>query len=210
MQSLLNTLDVPTPPPLDPGPLWSRLLLETPWYAVGLLLVAAVLCYAILNRRGKFSQGITAAGVLLVIAAAMVGVAEIVETPRERMKAAAERLIGSVAEANTATLTTVLADDARLVYFAAPQGLNKADIVALVDDKFRGEYRVNEWSILESQATMDGPSVGRVQLKVRVVAAEWNVPNLSWWRIDCRHEPDGTVRVTGISPIVIAGVREAR
>ncbi|MDI1290072.1 MAG: hypothetical protein PSX37_09025 [bacterium] len=210
MQNLLNALDVPTPPPLDPGPLWSRLLLETPWYVAALLLVVAVVVYVLMNRRGHFSKGLTTAGVLVALAAAVVGASALIETPRERMRATARQLIDAVVRADGTDLSALLARNARLVYFMSPQGLGKDEIVALVDQQFRGEYRINEWSILESQATMDGPEVGRVQLKVRVVAAEWNVPNVSWWRIDLRREGETGILVTGISPIVIAGVREAQ
>ncbi len=209
MQSLLDSIDVPSPPPLDPGPALSRLFLESPWWVVGVLAALAVVAYATLNRRGRFQAGIRTALALLAAAGGIGLLATMVETPRERMRAAGQALVRSVAEADSASLGALLAPDARLVYFASPEGIGREAILDLVDRRFRNDYRVREWSIVDSQATVDGPNVGRVQVKVRVVGVDWNVPHFSWWRIDYRLLDDDRVEVRGIAPIVIAGVRNA-
>ncbi len=209
MQGLLQSLEVPTPQPLDPGPLWMRMLLESPWYAGAILAVLAVVMYVVLNRLGKFATGVKIAGALVLLAAGFIVTATMVETQREKLKAVAMQLVGAVAAGNGSGVAGLLSDDAQLVYHLSPEGLGKAEIVALVESRFSSDLRVKDWSVLESQATLDGPAAGRVQIKVRVVGAEWNVPNVSWWRIDLGRRGESWV-VKGISPIAVAGVREAR
>jgi len=209
MQGLLQSLEVPTPQPLDQGPLWMRMLLESPWYAGAILAVLAVVMYVVLNRLGKFATGVKIAGALVLLAAGFIVTATMVETQREKLKAVAMQLVGAVAAGNGSGVAGLLSDDAQLVYHLSPEGLGKAEIVALVESRFSSDLRVKDWSVLESQATLDGPAAGRVQIKVRVVGAEWNVPNVSWWRIDLGRRGESWV-VKGISPIAVAGVREAR
>jgi len=185
------------------------MLFESPWYGATLLLLLAAVAYVVLNRRGKFLAGLLAALAVAIAAAGLIVLASVIETPRERMRAMAAQLVGAVATADVDTLDGLLSDDARLVYFLSPAGMGKSEILGLVEQRFRGEYRVKEWSVLENQATMDGPEVGRVQIKVRVIAQDWNVPNVSWWKIDLRRDKQTqNFKITGIRSIAIAGVSE--
>lgn len=211
MQGGFAQVDVPSPPPLPRASALERWTLEEPLLLMAVCVALGVAAYVVLNGRGNFRAGISAAGVCVVLAAGVFGLSRMVETPRERMKLESKELVRAVAEADMATLDRVLTDDAELIFFLAPQGWGKERIKEGVQGYFgeSGSYAVAEWTILEIESTVDGPDVGRVQLKARVYGRSFNFPSFSWWRLDFRREPDGRWRVRGIQPISIAGVNNA-
>ena len=63
--------------------------------------------------------------------------------------------------------------------------------------------------MIEVEAVLDGPRVGRTQVRTSVVSAELGVPIGSWWRVDWRHDEPGGWRVVGVTPIWVQGLRLA-
>ncbi len=207
----LNNFDPAPPPDLPAAPLLDRLLFENPWPLSIALVVLGVGAYLVLNSRGKPGKGGVFALIGLLLAAAVWVASSMVVTTRERLELLTKELVAAVATADTTQLDRLLAPDIRLYAFFATDGIGKDLILDRVRRDFgaSGPYRVKEHAVLENDATLDGPRVGRVQVKVRVTSENFGFPNLSWWKIDYREE-GGQWRVTGIEPISIGGLSNAR
>lgn len=198
--------------PLPSPPLVDRLFLESPLPVVAALVLGAVTAFAVLNRRGMPGRGVAIAGVLALAAGAVMVLAMLVQTPREQLTAATRDLVDAVATVDTPALERLLADDFRfhnrlsIAALAVPAaGLDKPSLIALVEQEMDGPFAVKEHGVLQTQAVMDGPAVGRTQVRVRVVPESLGYPNASWWRIDWRRGPQGW-RVIGVEPLAIEGV----
>jgi uncharacterized protein YjeT (DUF2065 family) len=201
-------LDAQAPPRLPSPPFFERYLLEFPWPAAVLVLALAVIVGATLSRSGKrrAGMGVIAAGVAL--AAGVVALAYSVETDRERVSLVTRQLITAVAEADATTVENLLTDDAVLI--APPLSadrIRKPAIVTRVGRDFvpGHVYHLREHGVTALQATMDGPTRARVQVKVRVVPEITGAPVPSWWRIDLVRAADGQWRISGIGMLSIGG-----
>jgi hypothetical protein len=196
----LNFLNIPDPQPLPEGPLWSRLLFESPLPLVALLATAGVATILILNQRGDLRRGLRLGGPILAAAAALWLLATLVMTDRERLKASAIELVRAVAAGDAAATDRALAPDAVLRSFVDASGLPRDRVIERVERDFRkgGSLEVKEYAILEIQATTQGDRDGFVQLKLRATPQITGGPTFSWWRLDLSRDASGAWRTTGV------------
>lgn len=205
-------LDIPTPSGLpSPGPV-SLYLFERPMLPAAVLLVSAVVLYVVCNTRGKPGRGFALAGAMVALAGALVLTASFVRTDREILLEQSRRLVRAVATADPATAGAILADDCRLEPRGPVPAADRDRILALLASDFASgaSNAVREHAILEAQASIDGPNVGRAQIKVRVTPESTGAPFFSWWLLDFRSDPPGGWRVTRITPLSLSGWGEAR
>jgi hypothetical protein len=200
----------PQVPPLPGPPLWEKLLLEQPVYLSGFLILAAIVALAMLRQRGRSRQGAIVAGALVLAAIAIYALGAAVTTEREQMADATTALVDAAATGNPALVDPMLAPDVRLfTQFRAP-GVSvptgALDKPAILDAMRRllSEYPLKEHTIGQMQAQSTGPGVGRTQVRLRVVAQQYEVPIGSWWLIGWKRT-NGRWVATSIEPLYIAG-----
>lgn len=199
-------LDIPTPPPLPSPPMLVHYTLENPYPTIAAFFILAFAAWWTLAvrppRRRLAVAGLVIAGVGLAV------LAWFIQTPRERVAAAARTLVAAVATGNAPAVDAALLD--MCVLEAAPLGarVSKQEIVDRVARDFGagGRYRAREVGVLAVQASLDQPDFARVHLKVRVTPEATGAPHFSWWRLDYRREGDSW-RVSGIAALEIGGVR---
>lgn len=203
-----NPLQIPDPPALPPPGLVDRWVLESPWPLALACLAAGIVAW----RAGWLGGRGWLAGVMgAVVAGALLLAGLLVQTPRERIAASARRLVRGVATGSPAGVGAELARDARLRAWLFAAGIDRDQILAEVGARFgSGEFRLEDWGVLELDACQDGPNVGRAHVKVRVVPAATGTPHLSWWKLDYRLEEGGVWRARGIEPFAVMGVPDPR
>jgi len=207
--NLNQVLDIPSPPPLPQPPALERYLFEQPWMPLAALILVGLVCFFALNHRGQARKGGVVAGVCLVFAGGLVALATLVETPRERARAATDMLIGAVATGDGDTLRRELTPDARVFHARAPAaGVSRDDIADFVSRYFAptGMYRVSDRKIEQFQAAaLEG---GRVQVlvKVRVTSPAAQLPVRAWLRLDFMTDETKSLRCTGIEAVHIQWV----
>lgn len=195
-------------PPLPKPPALESLVFESPTLLIVALGAVALAAFFGFRAQGQTSRGSLIAGMAIVLSGALLLVSRLVTTPREHMQQRTRELVRAVAEVNIPALNGLLAPDARLIadrfrVVAGMDGADREQIIAGVEERIGGRYRVEDWAVLKLQATQDGPAVGRTQTQVRVNAGGLN---FSWWKIDWRLQEDGQWRVVGIEPLFISGV----
>jgi hypothetical protein len=166
----------------------------------------------VLNARGRVRQGLAASGLLGLLAAGVVALAATVRTDREEVAGATADLVAAAARIDGPALEALLAADVRLLSpfhvseFRVPAaGLDKAGILARVAETLGRQFPIRQHRILETQAEVVGPGMGRAQVHVSVVVEGWNIPSTSWWRLDWRREAPGVWRAYTITPLAIDG-----
>lgn len=190
--------------PLPPSPVIERVLLDNPWPAVVMFALVGLVGFVVLNGRGKGRQGLVMGLAGLVLAAAAYGVGWVVSTPREQIKQGTRELIDATAGVDIGALDALLDEDVEVFVTRVGRGADKDQIIEAVERYLGSTYRVREWSILDLQATLDGPRLGRTQVRVRVTGELGVLP--SWWRIDWLRQPDGSWVVRRIEALWIPGV----
>jgi hypothetical protein len=171
-----------------------------------MLIIAGIVTFIILNRRGKLRQGMLVGTGLIVVGIGVWILAAAVQTDREAITTQTRDLIGATARAQTTDLDRLLAPDARLfVSIRIPgvtissAGLDKADILKKVKQELGQAHTVSECAILETQAVIDAPGSGRSQVRVRAVIDSF--PTFSWWKVTWGRGNDGPWRATAIQPL---------
>jgi hypothetical protein len=204
----LSFLEVPDPIPL-PGPsMGTRLLFENPLPVTLVLLVAGLVLYVVLNARGRFKQGLALAGACVLVAGGLWILAALVQTEHEKMRGAARDLVDAVATVDLAQMDELLAPEARLSSVPTLGDMGKAAIIEAVGGNLGPGrvFEIDEYAIQEMQTALDGPSSGRVQLRMRVDVKQMGYPNVSWWALGLSLGPDGNWRVVSIRALAIRGV----
>lgn len=191
-------------PPLPGAPLIERFFLTNPWPMMVIMAIAAIAVFVVLNARGKIKVALISAAVLLAAAAAIVLVATLIQTDREHMQARTRELVKAVAEVDRPALESLFSDDLTIRVFRVPPDADKDQIIAAVETQIGRLYKVNDYAVLEVQATLDGPRVARTQTRVRVGSDMGAIP--SWWRLDWVLENDAVWRVRRIEALWIPGV----
>jgi hypothetical protein len=191
---VLGFLSEGPPPPLPAAPALEHHLFESPGIGAGLLALVAVAIGATLVQRGRARVGIAVGAGLLAVAGSWVGLATAVTTEREALNGASRELVVAVARADGSALQRILHPEAALAADGWMWTRRDRDgILALLERIPGGEM---EAGILASEAVLDGPNVGRVQLRVRTRAEGFL--DIAWWRLDWRREPNGYWRVARI------------
>lgn len=130
-----DLINAPVPPLPEPGAL-HRYLFEQPLLPTIVLGIAAVLIFFTLRGAGKPGKGALAAGIAALAAAGIWATAGMVETKRERLLTAQDRLIASVADADIGALDDLLSPDARIRPSSLPMlsaGLSRGLILRAVE-----------------------------------------------------------------------------
>ncbi|MEX2218484.1 MAG: hypothetical protein WD749_06945 [Phycisphaerales bacterium] len=199
------------PAPLARPPVLERLFLEQPLPLMAGLMVAGIVALVVLNRQGRPAAGTIVVGAAAMVAGAVWLLARVVETPREAMTAAVVALVDATARLDEPGMDRHMAPALRFYSSygspgpAVPEaGIDKSALIVLARDKLR-EYPIREHAVQEVQAVLDGPGVGRTQVRVRVVAevGPLTFPHTSWWIVRWRREQDGVWRAHSIEPVDI-------
>ena len=207
-------LDILQPPPSLPGlpdpAFLPHALFENPIPPVILSIALGLAAYAIATRLNRRRLGVLAAAVGLSLGAAVVLVATLVETKRERVQAQTRSLVAAVAEADTAALDRMLADDAMLFYKGSQAGLTKDAILAWVGEHLGpgSLYAVTDHRTGEIQAEI-GPSgrVARTRATVAVTPTEGG-PSRFICMIQWQETTPGRRTAIEIDPLWIQGYGE--
>jgi hypothetical protein len=212
--NLQQVLDVPEPPALPAPPAWEVHLLEAPLLPALLLGLVGVVALAWLWSRGDRRRAGMIGGGVLALAGAWWSLGTLVETPRERVEAAARALVLAVAKNDQASLGLGLDPSCVLYAYFAPGGIGKDAILQRVEAMLgsTGQFRVTGLTIEQVQRSVSEGTGGRtaqVQIKVRVSTSASDFPNRSWWRLDYALSKDGVWRATGIMPLSIQGRPDA-
>lgn len=203
----LNLGDPASIKPLPDPPFLRLILLESPTPLIGICLVAAVVTFMVLNNRAKGRAAVLAAMGLILLAAGFYSLAAGITTDRERVIESTKRLIGHTARVELDELSPLLAPDVRLETSIRsndiPLGKGRTWLLDSVRSTLGGRYAVTDPAVLELQAVLDGPSVARSQVRVRVTPQGSGLPILSWWRLDWRKRDDQSWEATVIEPLAI-------
>lgn len=201
-QGGFGALEPPAPAPLPGAPALEHLLLENPWPLAVVGLAGGVAAWVVLRQRGRERGAWTAGGALWVASSAVVTLAWLVETSRERVSAATMALVGRAARAEAEGVGELLAPDAVLFPPGGGGSIGRDAIIARVRDDLGGRWKLREWAVLETQASASGDTA-RSQVKVRATAEAGGFPTFSWWRIGWRRE-GGAWRVIAIEPASVS------
>lgn len=207
-QGPLSFLEIPDPTPL-PGPdLVPRLLFESPLPLTLILVVGALVLYVVFNARARFKTGLVLAGACLLLAGGLWIMAALVKTEHEKMRDTARQLVDAVVAVDLVAMDEILAPDVRLSAVPTLPDLDKSAIIEAVGANLgpNRTFEVEEHSIQEIQTALDGPSSGRVQLRMRVQSRSMGFPNISWWALGLSQGSDGVWRVVSIRAMAIRGV----
>lgn len=202
---------LPTPPALP------HYLLENPWPVGGSLILLALIAFFILSHRGVRKPApflLTAMGA--ACGAAVMLLATLVTTDRERTIRATRSLIAALAEARPTPAQVLLEDG---VVLSVPGGLrdqpSKADIIALIESAAAraGTYdaqgttvTIDSYRIRSVLARVSGQTA-TTQVNVVATARESTVPTGSWWEISWHRDPSKSDlwRATRIELLWLAG-----
>ena len=164
-------------------PLWQLMLLESPGVSIVILLLAAMIL-AIMFHRRRQTGWLKASGVCLLLAAGNFALAELVQTERERLMAAAEQLVDIAGEMDVAALERRVAEGAFLAIRDGAPELNRDELLQTYEAGIaRHPIRAQEASILA--ADLPEPGVGRVDMRV-TTTFERNIPGTEQARFTTR------------------------
>ncbi len=193
---------------LPDSPLFQRLAFENPWALMILLVIAAAVAWIVLNRMGRTRRAIQTSAALCVAAIGLWILAGQVTTAREIIKLKTRQFIQAVATADVQTVEDLLTPDARLYNIVGgtrggggvggSQGVPVDAIVSQLQNFRPGApYEIEQVAFLDLQSTLDGPKVGRTQVRIRVTPVNGGLV-FAWFRFDWRQVPDGDWQVKGI------------
>ena len=171
----------------------THLLFERPWPLAIALLVLGAAAWLTLRRLRRQKQAWAVAGTAAVLATAPMVLAALVTTERERLQGRTAKLVSAIATADTAALDGLLADDARVFFFQAPTGWDKAQVLSWIDTRLAGGvYAVERHEIAGVQAALGPtPGIARTRASVRVTPAADRVRRGFICMLTWREDPDG-------------------
>ncbi len=191
-------------PALPPAPFYDAWLFESPLPLAIVLLVVGLGGGFVLLQAGK-RRGALVAGVLgplLAVGAFAAGAA--VETPRETLAASTADLVNATASADGAAMRSLLHPDVSLRPGSARFIPEITGRDRLIDEADRLPRAVDRVMVLETRAGLDGPRVGRTQVRLRVFGPGDQLYGHSWWGLDWQRH-DGEWTAVGIEPLWIQG-----
>lgn len=185
---------------LQDPPLLPQLFFENPWpIVVGMVLVWAVL--RITGRRTRQNRLMFASWVVLALAIAVMFVASVVQTPREKLVQAMETLITAIERGDVETFHGLVPEDAKATYFGIP--FNRQQVDARLD-----EADLEDLTLVSQTAGLIGDQRAVVYMRVRATggggfisisdwAIVWEVRDGAWQAIEFRHEGEATDNLFG-------------
>ncbi|MCA9271885.1 MAG: hypothetical protein KDA31_02450 [Phycisphaerales bacterium] len=197
-------------PALPKTPLLEHWLFESPTLLTGLLVVLGVVALIAALRRKKKLAPLIGAVVLFVLAAGVYVTAGLVTTDREVLMGRTAELVGAVAEGNADGVRAILAEPFRIN--PSDNASGNARRVPRITDFEQIRTAIEKWinpligshQILETRAGMEGPSIGRTLVRVRVRMPDGGLLGHSWWEIEWRRSGD-TWLATRIEAVWIQG-----
>ncbi len=200
-------------PSLPPAPILERYLYESPTVPAALLVILglAVLIWGL--KREKKAPPMIAALVLFGLALSAYFVASKVTTAREVLKQKSAELVDDVATSDANGVRTLVSETIRVgpsdnasgFARSIPKitGRDQLESVMSLRMGQRGSL-VGSHQVLETRAGLDGPSIGRTLVRVRVRGPNDGYINHSWWEIEWRKSGE-TWLATRIEAIWIQG-----
>ena len=193
--------DLPSPPA------WERWILERPLATAVALAICGVIGLIVMNQRGRLKAGLILLVALCAAGGVVWGIGAAVETDREAIEHATERLILAVTNSDVQTADQMIHD--RLVIASAgavlPGGFTKADALAAVQGyKW---FRIDEWTQRPDGAVMDGPNTGRTRSVVRAKSSFYGDSTFipTTWEFTWGRGADGNWRVTRVELVSMWG-----
>lgn len=193
----------PPVPSVAPTPLIERWVTGSGIPGAMLALGLAVIAYLALSRSGRARMAFPVAAGLCLIGGIVLGVGQLVVTPRESLRRAARSLVEAAVVADKPALTALLHPDARVrTRFASAEGRDR--ILPLTD---QAAARITGHEVRAVRVDLRGPRVARTQVRISLTAD--TLPPASWWAVDWQKDtPDGAWVVTNIEPIWIQGMTD--
>ncbi len=197
-------------PALPDTPILEHWLYEAPLLPVGVLVIVGFVVLITTVRRQKKAPSLIVAAVLFVLAAGVYLTAGRVTTDREILIDRTAELVASVAEGNADGVRAILAEPFRIS--PSDNAAGTARRVPQISDFEQIRTAISKWivpfvgshQILETRAGMDGPSIGRTLVRVRVRMPDGGLLGHSWWEIEWRASGDQWL-ATRIESIWIQG-----
>ncbi len=212
-------LELLHPPPDLPGladpPMLRYALLENPVPLVIVAMLIALAGYAIAARLDRRKAGLGVAGVAILLGAAGVLLASLVQTDREAVQQRTRETIAAIAEADTGTLHRIFDPDVRLYYTGLNVGWNAGRILSFVDSYLLpgSQYRVESHRVRGIQSQL-GPSrfTARTRATVVVTPVGTATPTQVICLMSWRQAPDSSGpeswTLTEIQPLWVQGFGE--
>ncbi|MEL7483061.1 MAG: hypothetical protein AAFN41_01785 [Planctomycetota bacterium] len=191
-------------PDLPPAPFHEAWLFENPLPISLALAGLGIALLMLLLRKGKAKQGGIAFGVCVLLAGGAFAAGTLIETPRETLRASTARLVEVTAAGDAEGMRELLHPDVTLgrgqIEFI-PEIMGREPLIARAESLPRDVIRV---VVLEARAGLDGPRVGRTQVRLRAFGPGDQLYGHSWWGLDWQ-ENDGEWAAIGIEPLWIQG-----
>lgn len=199
---------------LPPPPLLERFLFEQPLLPIAVLALLAIIAVVAFAGRNQRRRGLLVAGVLVAVAGGVYLASVLVTTDRETLLGRTEVAIGATAQVEIDAMREILTEDAYLRTAGAiarvqPSVEGRTEIIDLAARRLQSRYRVSQWEILDRQATIDGPNLGRTLVRVGVDVDGFSRTHYSWWRLHWERGPDGVWRCFELEPLWIQFVGSA-
>lgn len=192
--TILSRLQNAQPDPLpEPGGL-ARHFLEEPWpLAIGLVVVALA-AHFILRSRGQGKAGIACVGAGVLLAAAVVALASMVRTNREKLLAETRRLVEAAYNADEPAVAALLDTDVRLQVLERASDRNRTYMLEQVRSRLPERYHVSGIDIRGVRAAVNSAGAGQSQISVTAQTTLGPIPTV--WLLSWRQAgPDGPWRV---------------
>ncbi|UYV13969.1 MAG: hypothetical protein NCW75_06680 [Phycisphaera sp.] len=199
---------------LPPPPLLERFLFEQPLLPIAVLVLLAIIAVVAFASRNQRRRGLIVAGVLVAVATGVYLASMLVTTERETLLERTEVAIGATAQVEVDAMSEILTEDAYLRTAGAIARVQlpvegRTEIIDLAARRLQSRYRVGQWEILDRQATIDGPNLGRTLVRVGVDVDGFSRTHYSWWRLHWERGPDGVWRCFELEPLWIQLVGSA-
>ncbi len=181
-------------PRMEPQPpaLWSHMLFESPWLlAMGLVGVGVVL-RLVGQQRGQ-RRVVTASWVALAAAVAVIGLAKVVTTDRERLLQRTRELVAATAPLDGGRVAGFLAADAVLVGPDGDTWVSVGELGGEIDAAGRN-YPIASQAIRHLEAEARSDAQGLVLVDLRTTLSEGfgaQAPIPTKWLLTWRKTPEG-------------------
>ena len=194
---------IETAPSLPGAPLAERLVLEQPVGAMLVIALVGVIAASGLNRAGRArSAGVSVIGATgLAIAVFVAG--QLVETPREAMRAATDRFVEAVRAGDTARLDAMVSD--RLVLASSGRPSSTGSKAWVIDVAPGVAARVGEVSVNHRGAEMTARNAGRTRVNISASGGEGRLQ--STWDLHWHRSERGEWSLTQLNALILMARR---
>ncbi|MDQ7013136.1 MAG: hypothetical protein Q9O74_04485 [Planctomycetota bacterium] len=218
-KAALAQLELFQPPPDLPGladpPLVQHALFENPVPLVILALLVALAAYAVAARLDRRKVGLGVAGGAILLGAAGVLLAGLVQTDRESVRQRTRETIAAIAEADTRTLDTIFDPGVRLYYNGLNVGWNSGRILSFVETYLLPgrQYQLESHRVRDVQSQIGpGKYTARTRATVVVTPVGTGAPTqviclMTWRQAPDRSGPESWT-LTEIQPLWVQGFGE--